>query len=84
VLLGFGLALDACSRVLGTVAARRANEPGWAWACVLVGCPTVASFATFGREGPVVTEPAPLAGLVAVLAGLLIALAVVGSVLSGG
>jgi hypothetical protein len=84
VFLGFGLALDACSRALGTVAARRAGELRWAWACVLVGCPAVAAFAVFGRDGPVVTEPAPLAGLVAVLAGLLITVAVVGNALSGG
>jgi hypothetical protein len=84
VVLGFGLALDACSRALGTVAARRASELGWAWACVLVGCPAVAAFAVFGRDGPVLTEPAPLAGLVAVLAGLLITVAVVANALGGG
>jgi len=83
VVLGFGLALDACSRVLGTIAARRAGEPGWAWACVLMGCPAVAAFVMFGRDGPVATDPAPLAGLIAVLAALLIALAVVGNALSG-
>jgi hypothetical protein len=84
VLLAFGLAFDACSRVLGTVASRRAGEPGWAWACVLVGCPAVAAFAMFGRDGPVAVDPAPLAGLIAVLAGLLIALAVVGNALASG
>jgi hypothetical protein len=84
VLLAFGLAFDACSRVLGTVAARRAGGPGWAWACVLVGCPAVAAFAMFGRDGPVAVDPAPLAGLIAVLAGLLIAVAVVGNALMSG
>jgi hypothetical protein len=81
VLLAFGLAFDACSRVLGTVAARRTGATGWAWACVLVGSPAVAAFAMFGRDGPVAVDPAPLAGLIAVLAGLLIALAVVGNAL---
>jgi hypothetical protein len=84
VLLGFGLALDACSRVLGAVAASRAGEPRWAWACVLVGSPAVAAFAMFGREGPVAVDPAPLAGLIAALATLLVGIAVVGNMLSGG
>ncbi len=81
VLLGFGIALDGCSRVLGTVAARRSGELGWAWGCVLFGCPAVAAFAMFGPDGPVTTEPAPLAGLVAVLAGLLLVAAVLINVL---
>lgn len=79
VLLGFGLAMDAVARTLGTVAAERAGEPGRAWACALVGSPAVAPFAVFGRDGPVSIEPAPLAGLMSVLAMLAIALAVLGS-----
>jgi hypothetical protein len=81
VLLAFGLAMDAAARILGTVAARRAGEPGWGLACALVGSPAVAAFAMFGPDGPVSVDPAPLAGLVSVLAGLLVVLAVLGSAL---
>jgi hypothetical protein len=35
----------------------------------------------FGRDGPVVTEPAPLAGIISVLAMLLIGAAIVGNLL---
>jgi hypothetical protein len=76
VLLALGVALDACSRALGTIAARRAKRPDWEWGCALVGCPVVISFALFQRTGPVRVEPAPLAGFVAVVAAITIALAV--------
>jgi hypothetical protein len=81
VVLAFGLALDGAARALGTVAAERAGDTGWAWACVLGGSPAVAGFAVFGRDGPVVTEPAPLAGIISVLAMLLIGAAIVGNLL---
>jgi hypothetical protein len=41
----------------------------------------VAAFALFQSDGPVATEPAPLAGLTALLATFLVALALVGSTL---
>ena len=79
VVLGFGIAMDAVARTLGTVAAGRADKPGRAWACAVGGSVAVAPFALFGRDGPVSTDPAPLAGLLSVLALLAIALAVLGS-----
>jgi hypothetical protein len=82
LLLALGIAFDAGSRALGVVAAGRAGEPRWAWACVIFGSPAVAAFAVFGPEGPLVIEPGPLAGLAAVLAMLLIVLAVLGSALT--
>jgi hypothetical protein len=68
--LGLAIALEACSRGLGTVAAERAGERGWASACAIGGSPAVAWFALAPREGRGHAEPAPLAGLLAVLAGV--------------
>jgi hypothetical protein len=81
VLLAFGFAMDAIARTLGTVAASRSGEPGWAWACALFGSLAVAPFAVFGPDGPVSTDPGPLAGVVSVIALLAITLAVVSSAL---
>jgi hypothetical protein len=81
LVLAFGVALDAGARSLGTVAAARAGRLGWAWACAIGGSPVVAAFALFQSDGPVATEPAPLAGLTALLATFLVALALVGSTL---
>lgn len=75
VLLAFALALDACARALGAVAAARVEALDWALWCVLGGSPAVAAFAFFRRTGPVSTEPAPLAGLVGMLALLMLVLA---------
>ncbi len=72
VVLGFGLALDACARALGTVAAERAGRPAWAWGCVIGGSPVVATFALFRSSGPEPIEPAPLAGLMSLLAMLIV------------
>jgi hypothetical protein len=74
-LLGLAIALEACSRGLGTVAAERAGERGWACACAVGGAPVVAWFALAPREQRTESEPAPLAGLLAVLAGLVAPLA---------
>jgi hypothetical protein len=71
VVLGFAIAIDACARALGTVAAARAGRRAWAGGCALGGAPVVASFALLPRAGRVDVEPAPLAGLLAVLAMLL-------------
>lgn len=79
--LAFGLALDVCARGLGTIAAGRAGEPDWAWWCALGGSPVVASFAVFGRRGPVTAEPAPLAGLLSLLALAALAIALLAAVL---
>jgi hypothetical protein len=68
LVVAFGIALDACARALGTAAAGRDGSGGWAWACAFGGSPAVAGFALFQRDGPVTSEPAPLAGLVALLA----------------
>jgi hypothetical protein len=69
--LALGLAIDACARVLGTVAARRAGAARAAWTCAVAGSPGVALFTLFGSDGPVSVDPAPLAGLLSVLATLL-------------
>jgi hypothetical protein len=73
VLLAFGLALDACSRGLGTIAASRERSSEWALWCALGGSPVVAWFALFQEGGPVRTEPAPLAGLIGILALVVLA-----------
>jgi hypothetical protein len=73
LLFAFGLALDACARALGTIAASKAGAQAWAWASALGGSPVVAGFALFRRSGPVEIDPAPLAGLIALLAmGILV------------
>jgi hypothetical protein len=77
LLLAFGLALDVCSRALGTIAANRAGSDDWAWLCALGGSPFVASFALFGRGGAVKVEPAPLAGLMGLVALGALAIALV-------
>jgi hypothetical protein len=71
VMLAFAIALDACSRALGTAAAARAGERGWACACAIGGAPVVAWFAARLRSRGADVEPAPLAGLLAGLAGVL-------------
>jgi hypothetical protein len=70
LLLGLAIALEACSRVLGTIAAERAGQRGRAFACAIVGAPVVAWFALLRPSGRIEAEPAPLAGLLAVLAGV--------------
>jgi len=77
VLLALGLALDTCARALGTVAAGRAGNGGSALACALGGSPFVAGFALFGEDGPVMIDPAPLAGLLGLAAIGLLAIALV-------
>lgn len=79
LLLAFGVALDAGARSLGTVAAARAGRPPWAWGCAIGGSPVGVAFALFQPAGPVATEPAPLAGLIALLATFLVALALIGA-----
>jgi hypothetical protein len=80
VLLAFGLALDACARALGTVAAGRAGDQPSAWWCAIGGSPFVAGFALFSPTGPVTVEPAPLAGFVALFANGLVALWLLGAI----
>ena len=75
--LAVGLALDACARALGTLAASRERAPGWPLACAVGGSPFVALF-VFGRGQRSTVEPAPLAGVLALLALALIALALIG------
>jgi hypothetical protein len=70
-ILGVAIALDACSRGLGTVAAERAGERAWAFGCALGGSPFVAWFALAPQARRSAVEPAPLAGLLALVAGLL-------------
>jgi hypothetical protein len=74
-LLGLAIVLDACSRGLATVAAERAGERGWACTCAVGGAPVVAWFALAPRAERERTEPAPLAGLFALLAGAVALLA---------
>src|SRR5581483_4645650 len=81
LLLAFGIALDACARVLGTVGAHRAGHRSWIVPCVLGGSPAVAIFALFQSSGPVSTEPAPLAGLLSLGAIGVVGLALLALVL---
>jgi hypothetical protein len=66
-LLAFGLALDLGARMIGTIVAARSAEAGWAWACVIIGSPAVAA-ASLPKDAPVASDPAPLAGVLALLA----------------
>ena len=79
--LAIGLAIDACARILGAVAARRANAPTAAWRSAILGSPGVALFTLFGSDGPLAVDPAPLAGLLSVLAILLTGAALLAVVL---
>jgi hypothetical protein len=81
VLLAFGIALDAGARALGTIAAGRAGDRAGAWRCALGGSPFVAGFALYGPEGPVAVDPAPIAGLLALGAVSVVAIAVVAAAL---
>jgi hypothetical protein len=83
LLLAFGLALDTCARTLGTIGAGRAGDRGATWWCALGGTPFVAGFALYGPDGPVDVDPAPLAGLLALFAGFVLAIAVVAAALGG-
>jgi hypothetical protein len=71
LVLGLAILLEALSRALGTVAAERAGRRGWACACAIVGAPVVAWAALAPRSGRIEAEPAPLAGRLAVLAGVI-------------
>src|SRR5689334_14954862 len=71
VMLGFAIALDACSRAIGTVAAARSGARGWACACAIGGAPFVAWFAFGRRSADAEVESAALAGLLAGLAVVL-------------
>src|SRR5437764_6370394 len=73
IVLGFALAVDACARTSGMVAARRAGATDWAWGCLLLGSPLVAAF---WRSEQATAEPAPLAGLLAIVAMLALVVAV--------
>ncbi len=81
LVLAVGIVLDGCARALGAIAAVKVERHDWAWGCVIVGSPVVASFALFQREGPVMIEPGPLAGLVSLAAMGLVAIAFVGWIL---
>jgi hypothetical protein len=76
LLLGLAIVLELLSRALGTVSAERAEKRGWACACAIVGAPVVA-WVTLFRRPRIDVEPAPLAGLLAVLAGAVAILALV-------
>lgn len=75
VMLGFAIALEACSRAIGTVAAARSGARGWACACAIGGAPFVAWFAFGRRSGQAEVESTQLAGLLAGLAMVLAVLA---------
>jgi len=60
---------------LGTVAAERAGHRGWACACAVGDAPVVAWFVVAPRANQAEVEPAPLAGLLALLAGIIALLA---------
>jgi hypothetical protein len=67
-LLALALTLDTAARTLGTMAAAHAGLADWAWRCALGGSPLVAMFVTFVRREAVAAEPAPLAGVISLLA----------------
>jgi hypothetical protein len=71
VVLGLAILIEALSRALGTVAAERAPRRGWACACAIVGAPVVAWVALAPGPARIEAEPAPLAGLLALLAGVI-------------
>jgi hypothetical protein len=50
VVLGLGIAFDACARILGALDSERAGETGWAWAWAIVGSPTVVAIALAPRS----------------------------------
>ena len=80
-MLAFGLALDACARTLGTVAAARKGKAwgaGWQWACALIGSPAVVTFAFYDDGTLVDTELAPLAGPIAAFAIVCIVIGLAG------
>lgn len=77
VMLGFAIALEACSRAIGTVAAVRAGERAWAGACAIVGAPLVIWFAFLRPPARTAADPAPLAGLLAGVAALVAVLALI-------
>ncbi|HEY5317261.1 MAG TPA: hypothetical protein VIJ20_04730, partial [Solirubrobacteraceae bacterium] len=81
VVLGLGLFLDAGARALGTIAAVRSGKewgPGWSWICGLIGSPAVVAFA-FKQDGSLLaTDPAPLAGPLAVVAVIVILIGLAG------
>jgi hypothetical protein len=70
LVLGLAILIEALSRALGTVAAERAGKRGWAFGCAIIGAPLVAVATLVPRRGRIDAEPAPLAGLFAVLAGV--------------
>jgi hypothetical protein len=70
LVLGLAILLEALSRALGTVAAERAGRRAWAFGCAIIGAPLVALATLVPRRGRIDAEPAPLAGLLAVLAGV--------------
>jgi hypothetical protein len=80
IVLGVGLVLDACARVLGTVAAGHAGRHDEAWACLAIGSPVVAAYTVGGDDGAAGSERAPLPAIVAraalgvLAAGVLLAL----------
>jgi hypothetical protein len=76
VMLGAAIALEACSRAIGTVSAARAGERAWACACAIIGAPAVLWFALERRDGRTDIEPVALAGLLAAFAAALALLAV--------
>ncbi len=71
VMLGFAIAIEACSRAIGTMAAARSGSRGWACACAIGGAPFVIAFAFWRAPGRPEIEPVPLAGLLAAVALLL-------------
>jgi hypothetical protein len=68
VLLALGIVIDACARALGTVAAERAGRRVWALGCAIVGSPVVIIFTLLRPSGRVKVEPAPLAGVLSLIA----------------
>jgi hypothetical protein len=75
LVLGLAILIEALSRALGTAAAERAERRTWAFACAIGGAVVVAWATLVPREARIDVEPAPLAGLLALLAG---AVAIVG------
>jgi hypothetical protein len=80
VILGLGLQLDACARVIGTIAAGHVGDHAAAWLSLVIGSPALAAADPPGA-GEAEYEPARLARVTAVLALGVIALGVLTMVL---
>ena len=72
--LGFGLLLDACARVLGAIAASQNGDPDAAWSAVLFGSPVLWSRRNLSGDAAVLAQVTAIIAGFAVAVGLLMAI----------